>query len=144
MGLRFINESIFNSQNNTGSRLYKQNVTNEERFSFYLLRIVNKVGKIFFSPVINTKNPVSYFTNRVSPNPMNHTTVINLVSDRSETADYKLFNVDNSLIRIGKLSLHTGLNSFPLPFQKLPSGLYHLIIVKNNQHKLISFRIVKQ
>jgi hypothetical protein len=143
-GISFINEFIFNSKNNTGSKLYKQDAINEQRFSFYRLRIVGKDGEIFFSPVINTKNPVSYFTNSVSPNPVSHTTVISLVSDVSEIVNYKLFNVNNSLVMSGKLSLQLGMNSFPMSFQMLPAGLYHLFIIKKNQHQPVSFRIVKQ
>ena len=142
-GISFINESIFNSQNNSGSKIYKKDVTNEQRFSFYRLRIVGKDGKVIFSPVINTRNPVSYLTNSVWPNPVNNTTVINLVADCSEVANYQVFNVNNVLVMSGKLSLLAGINTFPLSFQKLPTGLYHLIIIKNNQPQPISFRIVK-
>jgi hypothetical protein len=143
-GISYINESVFNSQNNTGSKLYKKDAINEQGFSFYRLRIVGRDGKIFFSPVINLKSPVSYLTNSVLPNPVKNETVINIVSDCSEIADYKLFNINNSLVMSGKLRLHAGMNSFPLSFQKLSAGLYHLIIIKNKQHQPISFRIVKQ
>jgi len=143
-GISFINEFIFNSKNNTGSKLYKQDAINEQRFSFYRLRIVGKDGKTFFSPVINTKNPFSYYTNSVWPNPVTNTAMISLVSDCSEIANYKLFNASNSLVMSGRLSLKLGMNSFPLPFQELPTGLYHLFIIKNNQRQPISFRIVKQ
>jgi len=105
--------------------------------------LIGKDGKTFFSPVINTKNPFSYYTNSVWPNPVTNTAMISLVSDCSEIANYKLFNASNSLVMSGKLSLKLGMNSFPLPFQELPTGLYHLFIIKNNQRQPISFRIVK-
>jgi hypothetical protein len=143
-GIGFINESTFNSQKNSGSKLYKKDVINEQQFSFYRLRIVGKDRKMFFSPVINLKDPVNYFTNSVWPNPVTNTAKINLVSDGSQIANYKLFNVDNSLILSGTLSLQLGMNIFPLSFQKLPAGLYHLFIIKNHQQQPISFRIVKQ
>ncbi|HVE61580.1 MAG TPA: hypothetical protein VNA26_07160, partial [Chitinophagaceae bacterium] len=60
------------------------------------------------------------------------------------TANYKLLNVNNSLILNGRINLQPGMNSFSLPFQNLPAGLYYLIITKNNQPKPISFKIVKQ
>jgi hypothetical protein len=143
-GIEYINESLFKSQYNTGSKLYKRDVLNDQVFVFYRLRIVGKDGKVFFSPVINTKNPVSYFINSVFPNPVSNTAKINFVSDCIDNANFKLFNVNNSLVLSGKLNLQLGMNTFPLSLQHLPTGLYHLFIVKNNHHQPISFQIVKQ
>jgi hypothetical protein len=127
----------------TNTSTYSRSFLKEPGIYFYRLKVVGKDGKVIYSPVINT-GTATPAENAIGPNPVTDVLHIKLTGTHTEAVRFKLYNSLSEQVAAGQYLIHTGMNVKQLTVTDLPSGLYQLVILKNNSmEQLISFRFVK-
>lgn len=139
----FIAEKVFAAENARGSKLYSLPASATDSYPYYRLKITQKNGKAFYSPVVYLAGRTEG-THRIGPNPAKDKLTLQLWSNEKQKGDYTIYNSNGVAVSRGVLSLSEGENTTAIPVQSLPTGTYHLQVTGvANGKQPISFRFVK-
>lgn len=140
----FIAEKVFANENARGSKLYSLPATTTESYPYYRLKITQKNGKSFYSPVVYLAPGRTEGSYRIGPNPAKDKLTLQLWSNGRQKGDYTIYNSNGVVVGRGALSLSDGENSTAISVQGLQAGTYHLQVTGlANGKQPISFRFVK-
>jgi hypothetical protein len=145
-GETFITENLMVNKYDRGTKLYSQPVNAGSDYPYYRLKIIQKNGQAFYSPVINTATNHSSGINKLWPNPATNRLNIELAGGWSQAFCYTLNNSNGLVVGKGLIQKETGGTTgiIPLP-ATLPPGVYHLQVSgASGTGQPISFRFVKQ
>lgn len=126
-----------------GTKYFSRAIPANSGYHFYRLKVTTKDGKSFYSSVVGSLGN-GLKVNRAWPNPVQNSLFLNLNSDVSENAVYKVYNTSGTLMLSNKVSLPRGVSDLQIPVQNLPAGVYQLIIIKPSDPQPFSHRFVKQ
>ena len=139
---KFVAEKILANENARGSKVYAIPVTAAD--ASYRLKITQKNGKTFYSPVVYLGTGRATATHRIGPNPATDKLNLQLWSSGTQRTGYVIYNSNGMAIDRGTLSLVSGENNTAISVQSLPAGSYHLQVTGlSGEGQPISFRFVK-
>jgi hypothetical protein len=131
----------FNGQTGQESYTIKVSATVSK---YFRLRILDKDGNSFYSPILNIKSPATFSINHLWPNPAGDKINIELGGELLQSAFYKIYSLNNTVVRSGKVQLNQSSNAFSLTINQLPPGFYQLAFAPAEDRQPISFLFVKQ
>lgn len=110
---------------------------------YYRLRMIDNDGTFEYSKtVIVNNNANNQVTTTVYPNPLNETSVLNIVSTENETFKVTIFNLNGSSVFSKMVESNQGENNISLnELNNLPKGIYFINIVGKTYNN--SIRLVK-
>lgn len=141
---RFITSEIISNAQRSGAQVFTTTVDALSKAQFYRLKIVQKSGRPFYSPVISTSVPQNNNSIRIWPNPATTQLHITLNNPAKHRLTYHIYN--NSGLTVGKgiLPGNQGENTATIPVQALPPGVYQLQLTDpSGVQQPIPFRFVK-
>jgi hypothetical protein len=141
-GYFFTPASKLDSLNFTGIRSFEQIISRDKSYSYYRLRLTDKSENLIFSPVLTISGDKSS-ANKIWPNPVSEQANIQLESEISHNAPFKIYNSGGSLVQTGNFFLQTGINLFQFSTSNLPSGAYQMLVLADKEGQPIYFRFVK-
>lgn len=144
-GEKFVTESVLVNDQTRGSKLYSLPVAATAAYRFYRLKITEKSGRSFYSPVINLSSGTPVGVNRVWPNPATDKLNIELATTGAQRMDYSIYNTSGLAVARGVLQLASGENTGVIPLSSsLPPGIYQLQMKSTEGGRQpFSFRFVK-
>jgi hypothetical protein len=143
-GEKFVPEKIVTNSGDRGDKVYAAPVAAGATFRYYRLKITQKSGKMFYSPVINTLNETQT-ANRVWPNPATDKLNVELSNLEKQTPAYCIYNTSGLVVARGVLPANGNekVSTISLPASLKP-GVYQLQIdAASGTGQPISFRFVK-
>jgi hypothetical protein len=138
-GNSYITAASLTSLNFSGSRVFTQTITNDNRYAFYRLRLVDKNGKVSYSSIIKNNFKDALFRNTGS-NPVISKLQLLLQSSSNENLSYSIYDMKGKKVLEGRFQVQTGSNPLEIPVQNLLPGIYQLLV---NRPEPLSFRFVK-
>lgn len=138
---RFAMETILRDDAARGSKVFTYSAEASAAYPLYRLKITQKNGKPFFSPVINASTGNLSPLLRFGPNPAKDRLDIQLSSAGPCQAQYTLYNSNGVAVKRSHLPLHSGENKVSIPLQGILPGTYNLQLTGAGQP--FSFRFVK-
>lgn len=112
-------------------------------YTQFRLRMVDKRGIVTYSQVIKIEQENTAAL-RQWPNPVNENFFIQMPAARNENMSYRIFNSNGNVVENGSVDVRPGTNTLSFSASRLPSGLYHLQLIRNNPGQApVSFRFVK-
>ncbi len=106
---------------------------------FYRLKIRTLTGRAIYSPIVRTGTASHIVIPKLWPSPAKDMAYVSLDATDFENVPYKVFNSTGSLVASGNWHLGRGKNVVELPVQKLPTGVYQLLILRDNQPTTVRF-----
>jgi hypothetical protein len=139
---KFVAEKVLTGENARGSKVYALPVASSD--ASYRLRITQKNGKTFYSPVVYLGTSRNTGSHRLGPNPATDKLNLQLWSNSTQKTGYVIYNSNGLAVYRGSLSLVSGENNTAISVQALPAGSYHLQVTSlPGEGQPISFRFVK-
>lgn len=139
---KFLPEKVLSGDNGRGSKVFAFPVSTTD--ASYRLKITQKNGKAFYSPVVYLGTPRTAGTPRIGPNPASDKLNLQLWSTGSQKAGYVIYNSNGLAVQRGTLSLLAGENHSVLAVQTLSAGSYLLQVTGlSGSAQPISLRFVK-
>jgi hypothetical protein len=124
----------------TGSRYLTATAPATNDYYFYRLKIRQKNGSFFYSPVLDARQPNSFSQVKLWPNPATDLLHLSLPGTLNEVVSYRVFDSKGSEVKSGSWNLTPGVTTATIPLTGLAPGLYHLQTIG---HQPISLRFVK-
>lgn len=137
---RFVTDKVFAAEQFRGTRLYSSSLAGTSSVQFVRLKITQKNGQVFYSPVIKIATSPSNQTPRIWPNPATDKIYLDLPGNENKTITYTIYNLNGLAVGKGIFSLNRGEHIGHLSLPALPPGVYNLQV---SGRQPISFRFVK-
>lgn len=125
----------------TGTRTFDQTLTLDPGHPYYRLRVTERSGNVFFSPVINC-TLAGWHELKLWPNPAADRVNVQFYAEADKAGRYTIYNTSGIAVASEPLQLHAGTNQFSAYTGKLTSGTY-AIVVATGAEQPISLRFVK-
>lgn len=141
---KFSTDKIFTNDPHRGDKLYKYAVDAAPSTAYLRLKMTQKNGGVFYSPVVSTVNGRSPQPPRIGPNPATDKLTLQLTSLSAQKAVYTIYNASGLSVKTSTLTLNKGENATDIPLQGLLPGAYQLQISGvAGEKQPISLRFVK-
>jgi hypothetical protein len=127
-GQTFSIEKIFFNENFRGDKLYSYATEASPNFVHYRLKLTQKNGHTFYSPVLNLQADLLPSRAWIGPNPVKDRLHLQIWSTTSQKTAYSIYNVHGQAMDRGSLPLQKGQNQLSIPVQSFPPGNYQLVI----------------
>jgi hypothetical protein len=114
-------------------------ILKDDGFNYYRLHIIDKSGKVTYSPVIRTTSD-NLVLERVAPNPVRDKITMQITSSNENELGYEIYNLWGSRAIKGSFKVNAGQNTVVVPVQNLAPGIYQLFFTGAQP---LSFRFVK-
>ena len=138
---RFIVEKVVSGEAARGSKVFSYPTEATPAYPLYRLKITQKNGKPFYSPVVNVRSGSALPLVRFGPNPAKDRLDIQLSSASPHQVQYTLYNSNGVAVKRGQLPLNSGENHVSVPLSGILPGTYNLQLISAGQP--FSFRFVK-
>lgn len=141
----FVTEKILVNNGDRGSRLYSATVETGTSYRYFRLKITQKDGRSFYSPVLNIAATPSTGISRIWPNPATDKLNIELSGTANQKLAYCIYNTAGLAVAKGPIAVsrEEKTSSILLP-AALPPGVYQLQVEgASGTGQPISFRFVK-
>lgn len=143
-GKNFIAEKIFTGEGFRGGRLFSYPAGASASFRYYRLKITQKSGKPFYSPVVTMGVGEKTPPVRIFPNPATNKLQLQLSSPRPQKVAYAIYNTSGLALQSGHLLLSGAEQIQTISLQHLPPGTYQLQVSGiAGEPQPISLRFVK-
>jgi plastocyanin len=110
--------------------LIDNSVSAKNKYVYYAITVVDKDGKITYSPTKSYKNPIAVakLIMSVSPNPISRRgqLMIQFNAEKDGELQVKIYNSNGRLVATNKMSAYTGLNNGHVHVCELSAGTYSL------------------
>lgn len=140
----FVLEKIVTNEANKGLQLHSELVSADPLFPYFRLKVIQKGGGFFYSPIVSTKTTSSTEPHSAWPNPA--TDKINLAVPSMDGAPmvYVIYDMSGRVVGRGKLVVNKGERFAQLKLPAVAPGYYQVTLSGTLQMKQpISFRFVK-
>ena len=124
----------------SGTKYFTASEDVNSTFKFFRLKIINKNGTHYYSPVITTNISSSYSLHKAWPNPAKNELFLKLFSSFTQKIAYRVYNTSGAEVLYGHFDLKEGINSFSISLLPLSPGIYQLSATGSQP---ISMRFVK-
>jgi hypothetical protein len=138
-GISYITAASLESLNFSGSRLFTQTISRDDRFNYYRLRVTDKSGNVSYSIVVKTSSN-NLVLQKAGPNPVTDKLLLQLNSSNDKNIFYSIYNFSGQKVREGQIKLKQGANTVEIPVLNLSRGIYQLFSAGSQP---LSFRFVK-
>jgi Secretion system C-terminal sorting domain len=126
-GIHFSTFVQLDSLEYAGTRVFDQPFSTGAGFPYYRLLIRERDGSFFYSAIVNAS--LSSVDASVWPNPSTNQIHLQLASVGSSNAVYRICSATGSIVQAGSLSFQPGINQSTIATDRLPAGVYFLMVV---------------
>ncbi|HET7896383.1 MAG TPA: T9SS type A sorting domain-containing protein, partial [Flavisolibacter sp.] len=139
---RYNSDQVFAADGSRGEKLYSTNVPVTTSYQLYRLKLTQKDGDSFYSPVINLASESMAESNRLWPNPAIDQLNVKISTAAGEKRPYTIYDRNGLAVGRGTVHWNSGETTATIPLPPLLApGLYQLQV--NMPGQPISFRFVK-
>ncbi len=143
-GVTFETCKIYVGEQQSGTKLYSLPVTGSSSFPYYRLKVQQKNGPAFYSPIVRFESGSVHGSASMWPNPATDKLYLDLPETSLQNLQYTICNTSGMVAAKGSLpgrqSGNQRLVSLPA---SLPPGIYNLQVSSIDGGQPISFRFVK-
>ena len=109
--------------------------------NYYRLKMIDDDGRFTYSKVIRINASLRQSPITFSPNPVINTATLTIQSNKNETIQFFLHDVNGKLVSIKSFNLVKGSNLLRWDLQTIPAGNY---FISSGSDQLSTIKIIKQ